>query len=155
MIFLYFDVQLSDRERQKEVWQSPYVVGVYFIKSGRTSIILFIPQQALFVYFCVYILVRKVDHLTQSDRWRRQQLTDKELQAEVTPNNILLVGPSGCGKTVSSLHLGSIIGMSLILLYRISSRLNYHLNIFFCTFAWGCNFILCSSRVTGTRETPR
>ena len=32
------------------------------------------------------------------DRWRRQQLTP-ELQAEVMPNNILMVGPTGVGKT--------------------------------------------------------
>ncbi len=33
------------------------------------------------------------------NRWRRAQVADAELRAEITPKNILMIGPTGCGKT--------------------------------------------------------
>jgi ATP-dependent HslUV protease ATP-binding subunit HslU len=33
------------------------------------------------------------------NRWRRQQLDDVGLKADVTPKNILMIGPTGVGKT--------------------------------------------------------
>jgi len=33
------------------------------------------------------------------NRWRRQQVPDEMLRAEITPKNILMIGPTGVGKT--------------------------------------------------------
>jgi len=33
------------------------------------------------------------------NRWRRQQVADEALRAEITPKNILMIGPTGVGKT--------------------------------------------------------
>ena len=33
------------------------------------------------------------------NRWRRTQVADKDLRAEITPKNILMIGPTGVGKT--------------------------------------------------------
>ena len=33
------------------------------------------------------------------NRWRRTQVDDAQLQAEITPKNILMIGPTGVGKT--------------------------------------------------------
>ncbi|MDH3695542.1 MAG: AAA family ATPase, partial [Gammaproteobacteria bacterium] len=33
------------------------------------------------------------------NRWRRMQVDDEELRAEITPKNILMIGPTGVGKT--------------------------------------------------------
>ena len=33
------------------------------------------------------------------NRWRRAQVQDEELRAEITPKNILMIGPTGVGKT--------------------------------------------------------
>ena len=33
------------------------------------------------------------------NRWRRMQVEDEELRAEITPKNILMIGPTGVGKT--------------------------------------------------------
>ena len=33
------------------------------------------------------------------NRWRRMQVTDDSLRAEITPKNILMIGPTGVGKT--------------------------------------------------------
>jgi ATP-dependent HslUV protease ATP-binding subunit HslU len=33
------------------------------------------------------------------NRWRRRQLADEALRAEITPKNILMIGPTGVGKT--------------------------------------------------------
>src|SRR3990167_11184842 len=33
------------------------------------------------------------------NRWRRMQIKDKDLRAEIMPKNILMIGPTGVGKT--------------------------------------------------------
>jgi len=33
------------------------------------------------------------------NRWRRAQVKDEALRAEITPKNILMIGPTGVGKT--------------------------------------------------------
>ena len=33
------------------------------------------------------------------NRWRRAQVQDEALRAEITPKNILMIGPTGVGKT--------------------------------------------------------
>ena len=33
------------------------------------------------------------------NRWRRAQVADAEMRAEITPKNILMIGPTGVGKT--------------------------------------------------------
>ena len=33
------------------------------------------------------------------NRWRRAQVADQQLRAEITPKNILMIGPTGVGKT--------------------------------------------------------
>ena len=40
------------------------------------------------------------------NRWRRAQVEDETLRAEITPKNILMIGPTGVGKTEISRRLG-------------------------------------------------
>jgi len=43
------------------------------------------------------------------DRWRRKQIPDPDLRAEVFPNNILMSGPTGSGKTECARRLSKIV----------------------------------------------
>ncbi len=47
------------------------------------------------------------------NRWRRRQL-DPELQAQVTPKNILLIGPTGVGKTEIARRLARLVGAPFV-----------------------------------------
>ena len=42
------------------------------------------------------------------NRWRRAQVEDETLQAEMTPKNILMIGPTGVGKTEISRRLARL-----------------------------------------------
>ncbi|GIS97619.1 MAG: ATP-dependent protease ATPase subunit HslU [Gammaproteobacteria bacterium] len=42
------------------------------------------------------------------NRWRRAQVKDETLQAEITPKNILMIGPTGVGKTEISRRLARL-----------------------------------------------
>ncbi len=47
------------------------------------------------------------------NRWRRRQLSE-ELQAQVTPKNILLIGPTGVGKTEIARRLAKLVGAPFV-----------------------------------------
>src|SRR5471032_2863888 len=47
------------------------------------------------------------------NRYRREQLTG-ELQAEVTPKNILMIGPTGVGKTEIARRLATLVGAPFV-----------------------------------------
>ncbi len=47
------------------------------------------------------------------NRWRRQQLPD-ELQADITPKNILMIGPTGVGKTEIARRLAQLTGAPFV-----------------------------------------
>ena len=42
------------------------------------------------------------------NRWRRVNVTDKELKADIQPKNILMVGPTGVGKTEISRRMARL-----------------------------------------------
>lgn len=42
------------------------------------------------------------------NRWRRQQITDEQLRAEIMPKNILMIGPTGVGKTEIARRLAKL-----------------------------------------------
>lgn len=42
------------------------------------------------------------------NRWRRTQVVDEELRAEITPKNILMIGPTGVGKTEIARRLAKL-----------------------------------------------
>ena len=42
------------------------------------------------------------------NRWRRAQVKDETLKAEITPKNILMIGPTGVGKTEISRRLARL-----------------------------------------------
>ena len=42
------------------------------------------------------------------NRWRRSQVPDNELRAEITPKNILMIGPTGVGKTEIARRLANL-----------------------------------------------
>lgn len=42
------------------------------------------------------------------NRWRRRQVPDPELRAEITPKNILMIGPTGVGKTEIARRLAKL-----------------------------------------------
>jgi len=42
------------------------------------------------------------------NRWRRTQVPDKQLRAEITPKNILMIGPTGVGKTEIARRLANL-----------------------------------------------
>jgi ATP-dependent HslUV protease ATP-binding subunit HslU len=42
------------------------------------------------------------------NRWRRQQITDESLRAEIMPKNILMIGPTGVGKTEIARRLAKL-----------------------------------------------
>ena len=42
------------------------------------------------------------------NRWRRAQVEDESLRAEITPKNILMIGPTGVGKTEISRRLARL-----------------------------------------------
>merc|ERR1712153_192257 len=48
------------------------------------------------------------------DRWRRKQIPDDALRAEVFPNNILMSGPTGTGKTECARRLSKIVGAPFV-----------------------------------------
>lgn len=48
------------------------------------------------------------------DRWRRKQIQDDSLRAEVFPNNILMSGPTGSGKTECARRLSKIVGAPFV-----------------------------------------
>ncbi len=47
------------------------------------------------------------------NRWRRRQLSE-EMQAQVTPKNILLIGPTGVGKTEIARRLAKLVGAPFV-----------------------------------------
>ncbi len=47
------------------------------------------------------------------NRWRRSQLPD-DLQAEVSPKNILMAGPTGVGKTEIARRLAKLTGAPFV-----------------------------------------
>ncbi len=42
------------------------------------------------------------------NRWRRTQVSDEQLRAEITPKNILMIGPTGVGKTEIARRLAKL-----------------------------------------------
>ena len=48
------------------------------------------------------------------NRWRRAQVEDEALRAEITPKNILMIGPTGVGKTEISRRLARLAKAPLI-----------------------------------------
>src|SRR5688572_26482152 len=42
------------------------------------------------------------------NRWRRMQVSDETLRAEITPKNILMIGPTGVGKTEIARRLAAL-----------------------------------------------
>jgi len=42
------------------------------------------------------------------NRWRRSRVADKQLRAEITPKNILMIGPTGVGKTEIARRLANL-----------------------------------------------
>ena len=42
------------------------------------------------------------------NRWRRTQVPDEQLRAEITPKNILMIGPTGVGKTEIARRLANL-----------------------------------------------
>src|SRR3972149_3069233 len=42
---------------------------------------------------------RRAVAIALRNRWRRAQVQDEALRAEITPKNILMIGPTGVGKT--------------------------------------------------------
>lgn len=42
------------------------------------------------------------------NRWRRTQVADEQLRAEITPKNILMIGPTGVGKTEIARRLANL-----------------------------------------------
>lgn len=42
------------------------------------------------------------------NRWRRSQVSDESLRAEITPKNILMIGPTGVGKTEIARRLANL-----------------------------------------------
>eukprot|EP00656_Telonema_subtile_P035366 TRINITY_DN39347_c0_g1_i2.p1 TRINITY_DN39347_c0_g1~~TRINITY_DN39347_c0_g1_i2.p1 ORF type:complete len:602 (-),score=199.49 TRINITY_DN39347_c0_g1_i2:42-1847(-) len=48
------------------------------------------------------------------DRWRRKQIKDNSLRAEVFPNNILMSGPTGSGKTECARRLSKIVSAPFV-----------------------------------------
>lgn len=42
------------------------------------------------------------------NRWRRSQVSDAQLRAEITPKNILMIGPTGVGKTEIARRLANL-----------------------------------------------
>lgn len=48
------------------------------------------------------------------NRWRRQQIQDEQLRAEITPKNILMIGPTGVGKTEIARRLAKLANAPFI-----------------------------------------
>eukprot|EP00658_Telonema_sp_P-2_P029126 TRINITY_DN22205_c0_g2_i1.p1 TRINITY_DN22205_c0_g2~~TRINITY_DN22205_c0_g2_i1.p1 ORF type:complete len:183 (+),score=47.64 TRINITY_DN22205_c0_g2_i1:116-664(+) len=48
------------------------------------------------------------------DRWRRKQISDESMRADVFPNNILMSGPTGSGKTECARRLSKIVGAPFV-----------------------------------------
>ena len=48
------------------------------------------------------------------NRWRRAQVKDEELRAEITPKNILMIGPTGVGKTEIARRLAKLANAPFI-----------------------------------------
>ena len=48
------------------------------------------------------------------NRWRRQQIADEQLRAEITPKNILMIGPTGVGKTEIARRLAKLANAPFI-----------------------------------------
>lgn len=51
---------------------------------------------------------KKAVSISIRNRWRRRQITDKGLQADIMPKNILMIGPTGVGKTEISRRMARI-----------------------------------------------
>ncbi len=47
------------------------------------------------------------------NRWRRKRLSE-EMQAQVTPKNIMLIGPTGVGKTEIARRLAKLVGAPFV-----------------------------------------
>ena len=48
------------------------------------------------------------------NRWRRKQVEDESLRAEITPKNILMIGPTGVGKTEIARRLATLANAPFI-----------------------------------------
>jgi ATP-dependent HslUV protease ATP-binding subunit HslU len=48
------------------------------------------------------------------NRWRRAQVPDEALRAEITPKNILMIGPTGVGKTEIARRLAKLANAPFI-----------------------------------------
>ncbi|MEF3191089.1 MAG: HslU--HslV peptidase ATPase subunit [Campylobacterales bacterium] len=73
--------------------------------------------QEIVAYLDEYIIgqqeAKKTIAVALRNRWRRMQLP-KEMQAEITPKNILMIGPTGVGKTEIARRMARIMGLPFI-----------------------------------------
>lgn len=51
---------------------------------------------------------KKAVAISLRNRWRRREVQDKDLQADIMPKNILMIGPTGVGKTEISRRMAKL-----------------------------------------------